>query len=125
MQDGHSIFFEPQAAVYHYNRPGFFNLLRRNYRWAYTAIESKSTTGSTRLSKLFQYPRLTILLSVPLVFVHSFYILGSWVRIGVFEPFVMFPVILASRVAYYYGMVVGGIRWLKKGSSVSQVGIPK
>ena len=42
---GGHIVFDPEAIVFHYNRPGFGNLLRRNYRWGYSAIESKSPTG--------------------------------------------------------------------------------
>ena len=116
-QDGHLIYFEPKAVVYHYNRPGFLNLLRRNYRWAYTAIESKSVTGSTRLSWPYQYPRLLLAASLPLVFVHTAYILGCWMRAGVWEPVLMLPVVLVSRFAYFAGMVVGGIGWLKRQKS--------
>lgn len=120
---GHTIYFEPKAAVYHYNRPGFLNLLRRNYRWAYTAIESKSTSGSARLSWLYRYPRLLLAASVPLVFVHTLYILGCWMRAGVFEPVLMLPGVLASRVAYMMGMVVGGLEWLRREKGIQQVDI--
>ena len=85
-QMGHTIYFEPKAIVYHYNRSGFVNLLRRNYRWAYTAIESKSTTGSARLSWMYQYPRLFLVVSLPLVFAHTLYIISCWMRVGIFEP---------------------------------------
>ena len=115
---GHHIYFEPEAVVYHYNHPGFRNLLIRNYRWAYTAIESKSTTGSARLSWLYRYPRLLIVSSVPLVFVHTLYILGCWMRAGVFEPVLMLPAVLASRFAYMAGMVVGGVDWLRRGKGI-------
>jgi hypothetical protein len=47
---GGRILFEPRAIVYHYNRPGFRNLLGRNYRWGYSAIESKAPTGAARLA---------------------------------------------------------------------------
>lgn len=120
---GHQIYFEPKAVAYHYNHPGFMNLLRRNYNWAYTALEKKSTTGSARLSWLYRYPRLLIVLSLPLVLVHTVYILGCWMRAGVFEPVLMLPVVLASRVAYMAGMVVGGIEWLRRGKGVQQVGL--
>jgi len=109
---GHRIYFEPKAVAYHYNRSGFRNLLRRNYRWAYTAIESKRKTGSARLAWLYRYPRLLIVASLPLAFVHTAYILTCWIRAGVFEPVVMLPLVLGSRFAYSVGMMIGGIQWL-------------
>lgn len=113
-RDGHRIYFEPRAVAYHYNRPGFGNLLRRNYRWAYTAIESKSRTGAARLAWMYRYPRLLMVLSLPLAFAHTAFILGCWVRAGVIEPIFMAPAIFASRLAYLAGMVAGGMRWLRR-----------
>jgi glycosyltransferase involved in cell wall biosynthesis len=110
---GHRIYFEPKAVAYHYNRPGFRNLLRRNYRWGYSAIESKHQTGSARMAWLYRYPRLVIAASLPLAFAHTAYILGCWIRAGVFEPVLMLPAVLASRFAYVAGMAVGGIQWLR------------
>jgi glycosyltransferase involved in cell wall biosynthesis len=116
---GHRIYFEPRAVAYHYNRPGFRNLLSRNYRWGYTAIESKHKTGSARLAWLYRYPRLLIVASLPLAFAHTAYILACWARAGVFEPVVMLPLVLVSRFAYSTGMMVGGIEWLRHGRSSS------
>jgi glycosyltransferase involved in cell wall biosynthesis len=116
---GHRIYFEPRAVAYHYNRPGFANLLRRNYRWAYTAIESKSRTGAARLAWMYRYPRLLIALSLPLAFAHTAFILGCWVRAGFVEPVLMAPAVFASRLAYSAGMAVGGIRWLRRQSGAS------
>ena len=113
-RDGHRICFEPRAVAYHYNRPGFANLLRRNYRWAYTALESKSQTGAARLAWIYRYPRVLIALGLPLAFAHTAFILGCWVRAGFVEPVLMAPAVLASRLAYSAGMVVGGIRWLRR-----------
>lgn len=110
---GHRIWFEPRALVFHENRPGFLNLLKRNYRWAYTAVGAKFETGSARMAWLYRYPRLVILASFPLAFAHTAYILGSWLRAGVFEPVLMTPAILTSRFAYAAGMAVGGTRWLR------------
>ena len=56
---GGRIYFEPAAAVDHHNRPGFAQLLRRNYRWAYSAIETKAQSGVARMSWLYRYPRLS------------------------------------------------------------------
>lgn len=111
---GHRIYFEPRAVAYHYNRPGFPNLLRRNYRWAYTAIESKSQTGAARFAWLYRHPRLLIAASLPLAFAHTAFILGCWVRAGRLEPLVMLPAVLASRLAYSIGMAVGGVQWLRR-----------
>jgi len=112
---GHQILFEPDACAFHYNRPGYANLLRRNYRWAYTALESKSTTGAARLAWLYRSPRLLIAASVPLAFAQTAYIIGCWLRVGVVEPLLMAPFVLASRFAYVAGMTVGGLRWLRQG----------
>lgn len=111
---GHQIYFEPKAVAYHYNRPGFANLLRRNYRWAYTAIESKSQTRAARFSWLYRYPRLLIAASLPLAFAQTAFIVGCWVRAGIFEPVLLLPAVLASRLAYSAGMAVGGIQWLRR-----------
>lgn len=111
---GHLMYFEPKAIAYHYNRPGFANLLRRNYRWAYTAIESKSQTGATRYPWLFRHPRLLIAGSLPLAFLHTAFILGCWVRAGRFEPVLMAPAVFASRLAYSAGMAAGGLKWLRR-----------
>jgi len=109
---GHRLYFEPRARVYHHNRPGFRNLLKRNYRWAYTAIPAKAETGAARLAWLYRRPRLLIAASAPLALVHTVFILGCWARAGALEPLWMSPAILASRVSYAAGMAVGGWRWL-------------
>jgi glycosyltransferase involved in cell wall biosynthesis len=114
---GHLIWFEPRAVAYHANRTGFRNLFRRNYRWAYTAIEAKSQTGVARHAWLYRHPKLIIAGSLPLAFAHTAYIIACWVRAGIFEPLLMSPAILASRFAYAAGMAVGGVRWLRSRSS--------
>jgi hypothetical protein len=111
---GHQMYFEPKAVAYHYNRPGFANLLRRTYRWAYTAIESKSETGATRYPWLFRHPRLLIAASLPLAVAHTAFILGCWLRAGRFGPVLMAPGIFASRLAYAAGMAAGGLQWLRR-----------
>jgi glycosyltransferase involved in cell wall biosynthesis/GT2 family glycosyltransferase len=111
---GHALFFEPRAVVYHRNRPGFINLLRRNYRWGYTAIEAKAQTGSARMAWLYRYPRALVVGAVPLALAHTAYILGCWLRAGVREPVAMLPAVLASRFAYTAGMAVGGVQWLRR-----------
>jgi len=116
-RSGHRIYFEPRAVAYHYNRPGFANLLRRNYRWAYTAIESKSQTGATRFAWTYRYPRLLIAASLPLALAHTGFILWCWVTAGIFEPLLMTPGILLARLAYSAGMAVGGVRWLRRGKA--------
>ena len=49
-RNGGKIYFEPRAVAYHWNRPGFGNLLRRNYRWAYSSIEGKAESGAARMA---------------------------------------------------------------------------
>lgn len=117
LQSGHQIYFEPKAIAFHYNRPGFTNLLRRNYRWGYTAIESKSKTGAARMAWLYRYPRLLILATPLLAVTHTVFILGCWLRAGRVEPVLMAPLVFASRVAYAAGMAVGGFRWIQSSGS--------
>jgi len=110
---GVPIYFEPKAVVLHRNRPGFGNLLRRNYRWGYSAIGSKAATGAARMAWLYRYPRSLIALAPASVPLQALYIVACWVRAGVLEPLVMLPLVLAARAAYAAGMLVGGIRWLR------------
>jgi glycosyltransferase involved in cell wall biosynthesis len=115
--NGGHILFEPDAVVYHRNRPGFGNLLRRNYRWGYSAIESKTQTGAARQAWIYRYPGLLVAGSVPLALGSTAYILGCWLRAGVIEPLLMLPAILAARLAYSAGLAVGGIRWIRHGAA--------
>ena len=111
---GHRIWFEPRAIAYHRNRPGLGNLLRRNYRWAYTAVEGKSRFGTARMAWLYRYPRLLVAAGPILAFAHTAYIAGCWVRARRIEPLLMLPGILISRFAYAAGLTIGGIRWLRR-----------
>lgn len=110
---GVEIFFEPKAVVYHRNRPGVGNLLRRNYRWGYSAIESKASTGAARMAWLYRHPGFLIAGSIPLAFLSTGYILSCWLRARVLEPAVMLPALLAARLAYSAGLVAGGLRWMR------------
>ncbi len=113
-RSGHRIFFEPRAVAFHHNRPGFGNLLRRNYRWGYTAIESKSRTGAARMSWIYRFPRLLILATPLVALAHTAYIVACWTRVGRYEPLLMLPAVLASRVAYAFGMAAGGVQWIRR-----------
>ena len=115
-RSGGQIVFEPGAIVRHYNRPGFGNLLRRNYRWGYSAIESKAATGAARWAWLYRRPALLVAGSIPLACASTFYIVGCWLRVGVWEPVIMLPAVLAARMAYSAGLVSGGIRWIRHGA---------
>lgn len=110
---GLRIYFEPRAVVLHRNRSGFRNLLARNYRWGYSAIESKATTGAARMAWLYRHPCLLIVLAPASALLQTLYIVACWLRAGALEPFVMLPVLFVARAAYTAGMVVGGIRWLR------------
>jgi len=102
-----------RAVAAHHNRPGLRNLLRRHYRWGYTAVEAKSQSGAARLAWLYRYPWLLILGSPALVVAHTALILICWIRAGVLEPLWMAPAILASRVTYVAGLCVGAVRWMQ------------
>jgi hypothetical protein len=112
-RSGVRILFEPRSVVYHHNRPGLGNLLRRNYRWGYSSIESKARSGAARLPWLYRRPSVLMLLAVPFALASAAYVVACWMRAGVFEPLVMLPVVLAARLAYGAGMVVGGVRWIR------------
>ena len=105
---GGPIVFEPGAAVYHHNRPGFANLLRRNYRWGYSAIESKARSGAARAVWVYRYPGLLVAGSLPLALGSTAYILGCWVRARMVEPVFMLPAVLAARLAYSAGWSPAG-----------------
>jgi glycosyltransferase involved in cell wall biosynthesis len=117
---GGRIVFEPRAIVYHHNRPGFRNLLRRNYRWGFSAIESKAPTRAARLAWIYRYPALLVAASLPLAFGSTAYILFCWIRAGVLEPLLMLPAVLAARLAYSAGLIAGGIRWMRFGPAAAE-----
>jgi glycosyltransferase involved in cell wall biosynthesis len=124
---GRPIRFEPRARVLHHNRLGLGNLLRRNYRWGYSAIESKSASGASRWAWLFRHPWLLVAASLPLAFAHTVHTAACWARRGRLEPVAMLPLILLARLAYGAGMAVGGSRWLRRrraadSGAVMQVG---
>jgi len=41
------------------------------------------------------------------------WVVTAWLRAGRFEPVVMLPLVLASRLAHAAGMAIGGLRWLR------------
>ena len=120
LRRGGRIVFDPLAIVHHYNRPGFRNLLRRNYRWGFSAIESKAPTRAARLAWVYRYPALLVAASVPLALGSAAYIVACWVRAGVLEPVLMLPAVLAARAAYSAGLVAGGIRWMRFGPAAAE-----
>jgi glycosyltransferase involved in cell wall biosynthesis len=122
---GALVHFEPAAIVRHRNRPGFGNLLRRNYRWGYSALESKAETGAARAAWLYRHPYLLLLASAPLAPLQAAYIISCWLRAGIWEPLFFAPVVLAARVAYTAGLIVGGIRWLNGRSAPMEAYRPR
>jgi glycosyltransferase involved in cell wall biosynthesis len=118
---GGRIVFVPGARVYHYNRPGFGNLLRRNYRWGYSAIESKARTGAARAAWIYRYPGLLVAGSLPIALGTTAYIVGCWIQARVVEPLLMLPAVLAARLAYSAGLVAGGVRWIRQGQAALPV----
>jgi glycosyltransferase involved in cell wall biosynthesis len=119
-RNGGTILFDPAAIVLHYNRPGFRNLLRRNYRWGYSAIESKAPTGAARFAWIYRYPAVLVAASLPLALGSTAYILWCWVRAGVLEPVLMLPAVLAARLAWSAGLIAGGIRWIRFGTDAAE-----
>lgn len=111
---GETIWFQPDAIVRHQDRDGFRNLLARNYRWGYSAIESKSGRSGVRLSTLYRRPLLLVVAAIPLALPSAAYIVGCWLSLGIWEPLLLSPLLLAARIAYGVGMTVGGARWLRR-----------
>jgi glycosyltransferase involved in cell wall biosynthesis len=111
---GVRIRFEPAAVVYHHNRTGIGNLLRRSWRWGYSAIEGKAESGACRWPWLYRRPGWLIAASFPLAFVHTAHTVAAWLRCGRLEPLAMLPLIAASRLAYAAGLATGGVRWMRR-----------
>ena len=66
-----------------------------------------------RVPWLYRRPWLLILVSLPFAFATAPYVVWCWLRARVYEPLLLFPAILAARLAYSAGMVAGGLRWLR------------
>jgi glycosyltransferase involved in cell wall biosynthesis len=109
---GARCWFEPQARADHHNRPGITNLMRRTYRWAYSALQAKAESGAARLSWLYRWPWLVVALAPLTAPVQSVYIAMCWLRAGKIEPVLAFPLLLLARFVYAAGMTMGGWRWL-------------
>jgi glycosyltransferase involved in cell wall biosynthesis len=111
---GDRIRFEPRAVVFHHNRTGLGNLLRRHYRWGYSALEGKAATGACRWPWLYRRPELLVAASFPLAFAHTAHTVGCWLRHRRMEPLLFLPLILAARLSYAAGLAAGGLRWLRR-----------
>lgn len=111
-RDGACILFAPRAIANHHNRPGFGNLLARNYRWGYSSVAAKAEADIARLGWLYRFPVLAVLLAPAMIVASTPYVIGCWLRAGVLEPLAMFPLVFLARCAHGLGMMVGGVRWL-------------
>lgn len=111
---GARIWFEPSAVVYHHNRHGVANLLRRHFRWGYSAVESKAGSGAARWPWLYSRPRLLIAASLPLALAHTAHTVACWARYRILEPLWMLPLVVAARLSYAAGLTLGGLRWLRQ-----------
>lgn len=110
---GERIRLVPDAVVDHHNRPGLGNLLRRNYRWGYSALAAKAEAGNARFAPLYRHPGVLVLLA-PLVAVATTpYVIACWLRAGHAEPLLHAPVIFLARCAWSAGFAVGGLRFLR------------
>ena len=107
---GVAILMQPAVAEHHH-RDGLSNVLRRNYRWAYSAIPSKHATHVARARWMYRYPLLGALLGMVLTPLQAGYIMTCWLRVGRWEALVMSPLLLLARMAYTAGLVIGTLRW--------------
>ena len=107
LQQGSTLYFEPTAIADHFNRPGFKNLFRRNYRWGYSAIEAKSSTKNTQAPWLYKHVNLLIITSPLFSILSTGYIVWRWVQAKKIEPILCLPIIFLIRISYTIGMVTG------------------
>jgi hypothetical protein len=112
---GMKIRFEPGARVRHLNRPGLGNLLARNYRWGYSALQAKALSGAARIPWIYRHPSLLVVGSLPLAFGSTLHVLRCWIRARRLEPVLMAPLVLAARLAWSAGFARGGWRWIRRG----------
>ena len=119
-RSGVPVYFEPGAVVDHWNRGGLGNILSRSYRWGYSALEAKATSGASRLAGWYRLPLVSILLAYPLALLETVYITGSWLGAGRWAVMQFVPVILVSRLAYATAFIAGGCHWLVRGSKVQR-----
>lgn len=117
LQRGEQILFEPRAVVWHRNRPGLGNLMRRGYRWGYSSLESKAQAPAVRGAWLYRHPRLMMVAALPGALVSTVYITATWLRAGVWEVAWLWPGVLLSRLAYALGTIRGGLGWLARRAS--------
>jgi len=122
---GRRCYFEPRALVYHYNRPGLGNLMRRTYRWAYSAVQAKAESGTARFAWLYRRPFLLSVGSLLTVPFQAMYILGCWRRGRIWEPLLAFPILLGARFVYAAGMSAGGFRWLRDVRRQTRTAVPE
>lgn len=119
IRSGARIYFDPAAIVEHWNRGGVGNILRRSYRWGYSALESKATSQASRLAFWYRVPLLGVLLAYPLALVETGYITATWLGAGKWEVIQFIPLILASRLAYASAFIVGGVGWYFRGKETA------
>lgn len=110
LKRGGRIFFEPEARVDHENRPGFLNVFKRNYRWGYSGVHSKSATGAARAASLYRYPIIPAFLAIPAAPLITLYILYCWLKVGELEIIPMAPFLLGARFAHGAGSLIGYLR---------------
>lgn len=111
---GAPVHFEPRAAAQHFNRPGLGNLLRRSYRWGYSALEAKSRSGTARAAARYRFPVLALVTAYPLAVVEAGYIVSAWLAARRWEALQYLPVILLSRLVHATAFIIGGSRWLRR-----------
>lgn len=117
-RSGSRIYFEPGAVVDHWNRGGFGNIIRRSFRWGYSALEAKATTDASRLGWWYRSAPAGMLLAYPLAVLETVYIAGTWVGAGKWEVIQFIPTILVSRLVYATALIAGGCLWLFRGRGI-------
>lgn len=110
---GGRLLFKPSALVYHVDRSNFKAYLEHHYRWGFNSIQVKGRSNISRFRLVFKNPLLLVIGFIPFSFVHTVYTIICWLRAGKVEPLFFSVFLLFGRLAYAYGMAVGGIKYLQ------------
>jgi len=110
---GGRLLFKPSALVYHTDRSNFRAYLEHHFRWGFNSIQVKGTSENSRFAWLFKNPFVLIIGFIPFSVVHTVYTLICWLRAGKLEPLFFSVFLSIGRLAYAYGMAVGGIKYFQ------------
>jgi glycosyltransferase involved in cell wall biosynthesis len=110
---GGRILFKPSALVWHVDRSNFKTYMEHNFKWGYNSIQVKGRSNISRFPLVFKRPLLLIIGFIPFSFAHTVYTIICWLRAGKLEPLFLGIFLSIGKLAYAYGMAVGGFKYLQ------------